>query len=165
MRAACQYYQMSAKLGDRDGMFSYGYTLMRESIGLVAGVPQAATLSQQERCIYELKTSEGIRYLRLASECGVIDAFFQLGRCYEQGIGVPRDEQSAFAQYKSAASKGHAEAALAAAHLLFGGFSSGMPSEAEVLQSIAFYRQAAELGNLSAINCLGLLCEQQRVSS
>lgn len=167
MQEALRYYHLAADGGVREAMFAYGYTLLREAIGMVSGLPEAArvTMSVQERDVYETKASEGIRYLRNACELGVVDAGFQLGRCYEQGIGVARDEQSAFGQFKAAAAKGHANAALCAANLLFTGFHSGMPSPLEVQQSVKYYLQAAELGNAAAVNCLGLLCEDGRVDA
>jgi TPR repeat protein len=167
MGEASRFYQLGAEGGVREAMFAFGYTLIREAIGLLPGSPDAAAaaseLPAQQQQLYEAKTTEGIRYLRLASEMGVVDAAFQLGRCYEQGLGVARDEQSAFAQFKSAAAKGHAAAALCAANLLFTGFHSGLPSPREVQQSTKYYLQSAGLGSAAAVNALALLCEDGRV--
>ena len=167
MAEALRFYHLAAEGGNVDGMYSYAHTLLRECIGMVSVGPSPGAavlqLPPEERLLYESKVSEGIRYLRLASEAGVVDASFQLGRCYEQGLGVARDEQSALAQFKVAAAKGHALAAFCAANVLFTGFHSGLPSTQEVQQSIEFYFQAAELGNAAAVNCLGLLCEDGRV--
>lgn len=164
MLEATKFYQLGAEGGVREAMFAYGYTLLRECIGM-SGSLDSADLPAQQRFVYDSKASDGIKYLRMASEMGVVDANFQLGRCYEQGIGVARDEQSAFGQFKIAAAKGHAKAALCAANLLFTGFHSGIPSAFEISRSFHYYIQAAALGDASAVNSLGLLVEDGRIDA
>lgn len=69
------------------------------------------------RTVQTLK--EGIHWLRGAADYDVSDASFQLGRLYEQAIGVPFDQHTALEHYTKAAEAGHAKAALYAANLLY----------------------------------------------
>lgn len=69
------------------------------------------------RTVQTLK--EGIHWLRAAADYDVSDASFQLGRLYEQAIGVPFDQHTALEHYTKAAEAGHAKAALYAANLLY----------------------------------------------
>lgn len=62
---------------------------------------------------------EGIHWLRAAAENNYSDAFYQLGRLYEQGIGVPIDPFAALDNYKCAAKFDHPIAAYYAGHLLY----------------------------------------------
>ncbi|KAJ1420507.1 hypothetical protein B484DRAFT_333100, partial [Ochromonadaceae sp. CCMP2298] len=82
-------YRASAQGGCKMGMYHLGYLLLLRSA--------------QEAL------KEGVHWLRAAAENGVKDAPFQLGRLYEQAIGVPEDSQAALANYKSAAELGHAK--------------------------------------------------------
>ena len=55
-------------------------------------------------CIYY---EEAVKYYKLAAEQKHDKAQFNLGRCYEKGIGVIKDTEEAAKYYKFAADQGH----------------------------------------------------------
>ena len=167
MAQALRCYQLAAEANVREAHFAYGYTLIREAriaaTGLALEAAPAATLQA-----YRLKCRTGLQQLRIAAELGVVDASFQLGRCYENGLpngGAVRDEQAAYQQFTWAAAQGHAQASLCAANLLYTGFHSGLPSEAELHGAARYYLLAASQGSGAALNSLGLLVEDGRLDS
>lgn len=167
MAEALRCYQLAAEANVREAHFAYGYTLVREAriaaSGLALESAPAATLQA-----YQHKCRVGLQQLRMAAELGVVDASFQLGRCYEQGLpygGSVRDEQAAYQQFTWAAAQGHAQAALCAANLLYTGFHSGLPSEAELHGAARYYILAASQGSGAGLNSLGLLVEDGRLDS
>lgn len=50
---------------------------------------------------------KAVLFYRLASAKGIARADYQLGKCYERGLGVKRDLLEAYSHYKRAAEKGH----------------------------------------------------------
>lgn len=103
---------------------------------------------------------EGVRWLRAAAEHRKADASFQLGRLYEQAIGVPGDIHAALANYESAAGQGHARAALFAANLLYA--HHGLYEQDAIEKAARYYAQAARAGLPDAMNSYALLLEDGR---
>lgn len=50
---------------------------------------------------------EAVRFYKLATEQGQVDAQFSLGVCYADGTGVTKDEQEVVSLYKLAADQEH----------------------------------------------------------
>lgn len=124
------------------------------------GDPSGIYEEHSSRADIELR--EGIRYLRSAAECKIDDAFYQLGRLYEQGYGLPLDADAAFNNYMAAAKLGHSTSAELAANLLYNRvdmYDNGIEMMAKL------YKQAAEGGIARAMNNLGLLLEDGRASA
>lgn len=112
-------------------------------------------ISSRDREELQRVATEGIRWLRAAAEQGIIEASYQLGRVYQQGIGTPVDLSSAFVQFEWAAKQGHVKAAGIAGDMKYGGVGT---LEDHVLAAF-LYRIAAEGGLANAMNSLGVLLE------
>ena len=63
---------------------------------------------------------DGVRWLHAAAEGGYVEARYQLGLVYLDGLGgVPVDKSSALIQFETAATLGHVKAALAVAQICY----------------------------------------------
>ena len=63
---------------------------------------------------------DGVRWLHAAAEGGYVEARYQLGLVYLDGLGgVPEDKPSALIQFETAATLGHVKAALAVAQICY----------------------------------------------
>ena len=90
---------------------------------------------------------------RASAEQGHIDAQFNLGLMYEQGIGVGKDERQAIAWYRKAAEQGNSNAQFNLAVL----YENGRGSAVDFKQANQWYRKAAAQGDALAIGNLGML--------
>lgn len=79
------------------------------------------------------------------------DGRIRLANVYEDGIGVPKDEQQATAWFRKAAEQGNAEAQNSLAFRYYIGHGVAK----DVKQGAAWYRKAAEQGDASGQNSLG----------
>lgn len=77
------------------------------------------------------------------AERGDADAWFELGRLYERGLGTDRDERRAFSCFERAGSLGHVEAAYLAGVML----EKGRGAAADPAAARAWYRRAAAGGH------------------
>lgn len=95
---ALDYYRRSAKLGSKLGMYNLGYLLVKNAIEESSSNSNSGGRTGRLSHKYLSNNSsgnnndnniasivqEGVHWLRAASENGVMDASFQLGRLYEQ---------------------------------------------------------------------------------
>jgi len=183
---ALQHYRTSANGGSKIGMYSLGYLLVQNAIEMRKRIknmrPYAATAharnhtgsavvmenNPDDEMLAELREEaeatlqEGIHWLRAASENHIKDAAFQLGRLYEQAIGVPDDSFAALSNYKWAAHLGHTRAAFYAGNLLYAHANSR--NIHSVSEAAMFYHQAALGGIVEAMNSYAILLEDGRAS-
>lgn len=100
----------------------------------------------------------GAVWLRKASEHGVVDAGFQLGQMYEQGLaGFPVDLKAAYSQYLWAANRDHIKANYFVGNMLYSGVGTSTPPD--YTSACIRYRQAAQSDHAPAMNALALLLE------
>ena len=98
-----------------------------------------------------------LEYYRKAAEQNYASAQNSLGRAYELGLGVPRDDQQAVAWYRKAADQGSA----AAQNNLGVMYWYGQGVSADAQQAATWFRKAAEQGlaaaqsNLDALRAAG----------
>jgi TPR repeat protein len=118
------------------------------------GRPRLSTRDKEELAA---TAKQGIRWLRRASKLGIIEASYQLGRVYQQGIGIPTDMNAAFMQFEGAAlAGGHAMAAELAGDMKYGGVGTMQ----DLVAAANFYFIAAERGGrIKAMNSVGVLLE------
>ena len=76
-------------------------------------------------------------------------------------MGLPKDIHGALEQFTWAASRGHANAALCAANIIYSGFES-VASASDISRACVLYTQAAEGGVGEAMNSYALLLEDGR---
>jgi TPR repeat protein len=82
---------------------------------------------------------------------GNVDAMFQLGRCYDKGLGVPQDYAKAVEWYQKAAEQG-----LAMAQYNLGVcYKRGQGVPQDYAKAAEWYQKAAEQGHADAQNNLG----------
>lgn len=95
-------------------------------------------------------------FTRLAEKEGDAEARYQLGRMYEQGFGVPRDEIQAFKIFEQAAQDGNSKAALKVGNAYY----LGRGVTKNYVDAFNWFRKSAEDGNYSAQYNLGLMYEE-----
>ncbi len=181
---ALGYYERGAAVGQVDSMYSYGHLLVKRAVDALAALLPGVSLeaaeekgiiSPADKNLYNATIREGIFWLRTAANAGSAEAAYQLGRAYEQGIGVPVDLHSALEMYEWAletAQNGKATmsdspgllatAAYAAGNVLYSGFGTHAPSSREARLACAHYYLAANYGHTQAMNAYGLLLEDGR---
>ncbi len=92
-----------------------------------------------------------IEKLRVAGEGGDAKAAFELGKLYQKGYGVSKDDAQAFSWYLKAADKGEAKAQLALGKQCY----TGQGTEKNYVQSYFWLNLAAIHGNKEAYAFLG----------
>lgn len=81
-----------------------------------------------------------------------VEALFQIGRCYETGDGVGKDQTEAVKWFRMAAEHGHADAAFDLAK----SFRFGIGVRRNRATALKWLRKAAEQGHIKAIVLLGM---------
>ncbi len=99
--------------------------------------PQAASNSV-ERTLLEAKT-----YFSKAAGTGDPNGLYNLGMCYWRGLGVPRDDMTAFNCLRTAAEKGHPEAI----NNIGGFFRDGLLVERDLELSTKWFEKSASYEN------------------
>jgi len=187
-------YRLGAKLGSSQAMYNLGYLLVKNAIEVLddrkdkegklqqrgqrqpspsrSHMPSSPVRKADFELFSELgirvedALSEGIHWLRAASENRVADAAFQLGRLYEQSLGVPFDEQAALENYLFASELGHPRATLFAGNLLYKLTNENSPHYSKNMLKVGkLYGQAAKMGVIDAMNSYAILLEDGRASS
>lgn len=95
-------------------------------------------------------------FTRLADKEQNADARYQLGRMYEQGAGVPKDELKAMQIYQQAAQEGSGPAALKIGNAYY----TGQGVEKDYKKAFQWYQKAAEKNNYPAQYNIGLMLEE-----
>jgi TPR repeat protein len=86
---------------------------------------------------------QGIKWLSKSSEGGYIEASYQLGILFEEGIGVKRSHAEAIKLYHIAADKGHEDALYRLARLYHGGNGT----KQDLIKAFGLYTIAANYGH------------------
>lgn len=100
----------------------------------------------------ESQYADAVKYLQYAADYGYVNAFYSLGKCYEDGRGVEKNVAKAVELYQRAAEKNH----LAAQYTLGLCYESGNGVAKDANKAIALIRQAAEHGYAEAQYVLAL---------
>ncbi len=95
------------------------------------------------------KVAEGDRK---AAEEGDAVGQFRLGREYENGKGVAKDEEEAVKWYRKSAEQGYAKAQTSLGRM----YSNGKGVKRDLVEATKWYRKAAEQGDVDAKKWLGL---------
>ncbi len=111
---------------------------------------------------YELynigKYAEVLRIIRPMAEAGNPDAQVLLGKCYENGLGVPQDGAQAVTWFRKAADQGYAEGDLHMGYSYEVGF--GVPQNMQ--EAVAWFRRAADKGLAAAQYKMGVFYNEGR---
>jgi TPR repeat protein len=186
-------YRQGAKLGNSQAMYNLGYLLVKNAIEIMdensaKNKTKKTTrlsnkvinndLGAEEEEIDEIELfselgirvedalKEGIHWLRAAAENQIPDAAFQLGRLYEQAIGLPFDETAALSNYMFAANLNHSRSALFGANLCYKNNDMDSPNYMKNMLKVAkLYLQAATAGEVEAMNSYALLAEDGRANA
>lgn len=98
---------------------------------------------------------KAVEYLRKSADKGYVLAMFNLGMCYEQGVGLNPSILEAWSWYKKAADKGYAPA--------MNSLGAICEKKHTVAEAMTWYRKAADRGLLVAQFNLGtILMNQQK---
>lgn len=91
---------------------------------------------------YSLANNKSFNELKKEASLGIIDSQFELGYCYEYGIGVEQNYVEAIKWYMEAAEKGHASAQNNLGNIYLEGHSVGQ----DFTEAVKWFRKAAEQG-------------------
>jgi TPR repeat protein len=130
-----QWYRLGAQAGDSYAMYDLGWYYIYRS----------DEPDRYRKAIAWLKKS--------TCEC---PGFYEIGRLYAKGLGVPRDLLEAARWYKRSADLGYAPAQVAYGNLVRSGVAGAPPNAAGAL---AYYTRAAEQGNGDAMYAIAQMTE------
>lgn len=100
------------------------------------------------------EAKEAIDAFNTAADVGIPEAFFQLGRCYDEGIGVEVDKEKAVMNFKKSADLGHVDGCYKYALACFNG--DGVPKNK--VDAFDYFKKAAEQGHdLAKLRYAGIL--------
>lgn len=94
---------------------------------------------------------KAVEWYRLAAEQGHVLAQYQLGECYERGLGAEIDYIESAKWYRKAAEQGYA----LAQYNLGVCYESGYGVDVDIQEAVKWYRLAAEQGDINAMLSLG----------
>ena len=96
-----------------------------------------------------------LTWFERAAEQGNVEGRNMVGRCHERGWGVPQDYRLAAGHFEQAIKRGHVWAKVNLAQVLM-----RLGDTAQRPRAYELFRQAAEQGNLKAINSLARFLEE-----
>jgi TPR repeat protein len=94
-----------------------------------------------------------LQYFHQAVNAGSVDARVDVGMVYELGLGVARNLEEAFRQYRSAAHAGSPRGMFAMGQ----SYQKGVGVPQDYKKALAAYRKAAGAGSADAMNSIGTL--------
>lgn len=100
----------------------------------------------------ESDDKQDIERLSKEAESGVADAQYQLGRCNDEGNGVPQSSAQAISWYRKAAEQGHPDAQ----YMLGNAYAYGIEVEQDYDAALTWFRKAANQGQVDAQYNLGM---------
>jgi uncharacterized protein len=118
-------------------------------VALICLVQQAST--QQQSASTTRLSPEAIAQLQAKADAGDADAQVSLGRAYEDGNGVPKNDRQAVRWYRVAAEQGNAKAQDDLGLM----FRSGLGVDQDKTEAVKWYRKAAQQENPNAMFNLG----------
>ena len=129
-------------------------TVLLTATLLIAGSAYAAgTLQDAEKAYAKRSYVQAFNILKPLALSGVAEAQFDLGACYEFGLGVAQDYVEAVKWYKLAAEQGNAKAQFG----LGASYDVGQGVLRNYVEAVKWYKLAAEQGNASAQTNLGIM--------
>ena len=118
--------------------------------------PAYATLKEALEAVDDQDYGFALEELnRLASKEENVEALYHLGRMYENGYGVEKDEEKALEFYQQAADKENDKAALKIGNAYYTGKGRGKDYQ----EAFKWYTASAQKGNYSAQYNIGLMYE------
>lgn len=169
---AVELFKRAAEMNNDSGLNSLGVA-HEEGNGVVKDIKKAAYFYERAKDLGNMNAYsnlgyikliqkeylEGHQYLTVAAEQGHIDALFNLGQIYQQGLGVNPDISRAYQYFLNAARGNHFKACTKVGDILFSGDKeSGI--EIDYKSAFEFYTKAARKGNdPDAQNALGIIYE------
>ena len=116
--------------------------------------PENLTLAVEAETLWK-KAGKGdaaaLTKLRALAEKGDAKAQNNLGRMYDEGLGVPKDEDEAVKWYREAADQGHADAQNSLGVM----YRTGLGVPKDEVEGVKWYRKAADQGYAAAQYNLG----------
>ena len=94
-----------------------------------------------------------IRDLKRKVLCGDVDAEYELGVCYRDGIEVERNLEDSFYYFQLAASQGHADSQ----YMIGVCYDEGQGVEQNDIMALRYYKMAAKKGHIDAQYHAGVL--------
>lgn len=89
---------------------------------------------------------KSVMWYKRAATAGNVNARYNLGYLYEQGLGVPVDFKRSYQWYRSAAERGHADAQFNLGNM----FNKGAGVEKNEAEAVTWYKRAAKQGIVEA---------------
>lgn len=159
---AFQCYKKAAELGDVDAQYMIDMDEIRQASNMGGGADALFALALCYEHVF-LQVEKALPYYLFAAEQGCHEARYRLALCYEQGKGVPADQEKADALFQEAFEKGKGGRELFCDTLLCIAMSAekgwNTHSAVDRDRAIRFYKMAGERGDTYAMSRLLLLGE------
>ncbi len=144
---AAEWYRKAAEQGHPQAQYNLGVCydngrgVAKDEVEAVKWYQKAA-----EQGHPDARFAEAVRWYRKAAEQGHAQAQYNLGRSYDNGEGVAKDEVEAVKWYRKAAEQNHADAQYA----LAARYDAGQGTTKDEAEAAHWYRKAAEQGHTQA---------------
>ena len=120
---------------------------LKERAEQAANARKTAEQEEQAHRVDMVKgRAKGVANIRNAAEQGDANAQRELGCCYENGEGVPKNMAEAVKWYRKAAEQGDSQAQFCLGFC----YDSGNGVSKDIGEAVKWYRKAADQGNASA---------------
>ena len=120
---------------------------------IVLAGPVLAGLESAKEAFKRGDEAEAVREIMSLADAGDVEAQFHLGELYQNGRGVPQDDQHAHDWYMRAAEEGHARAQFQLGFLYY----NGLGVRKSLPEALMWYRLSANKGDIWAQNNVGLM--------
>lgn len=127
---AIEKYKQAADLGNAEAWNALGVVTMQDG---------------------DSKAPEAFGYFSKAADGGYPRGIYNLGFCYQDGVGAASDPSKAVGLFQKASDLGIPEAMVA----LASAYETGIGTTSDAGKAILWYQKAADAGNLDAIVALG----------
>ena len=136
----------------REGMFRLSFLLFLLSFSVSLFAQNADKIYKEAKELYDAKNyTQAVPKLKAAAEKGHKKAQYRLGRCYEKGRGVSKDETAAFQWYTKSAAQDYAKGQYALGNC----YKEGLGTAKDHKKAFEYFTKAAQHDNADAQYQLG----------
>jgi TPR repeat protein len=135
-----------------EGLVRLPLLLLLLSFSVTLSAQNADKLYKEAKALYDAKDyTQAFPKLKTAAEKGHKKAQYRLGRCYEKGRGVTKDEIAAFRWYGKSAAQDYAKAQYAVGNC----YKEGIGTAKDHKKAVEYFTKAAQNDNADAQYQLG----------
>ena len=135
-----------------EGLLRLSFLLFLLSFSVSLFAQNADKIYKEAKELYDAKNySQAVPKLKVAAQKGHKKAQYRLGRCYEKGRGVSKDETAAFQWYTKSAAQDYAKGQYALGNC----YKEGIGTAKDHKKAVEYFTKAAQNDNADAQYQLG----------